>query len=268
MSVVDVQVENEVAVVTLNRPDRLNALSLELVDELHRVFDDAPTSPIRGARVVVLLGAGRAFCAGADLAAAALGSQGRQWDSTKLDNQERFSSLVAKMRALSQPIVVGVHGSAAGGGFALALAADVRVAGESAKFIPSFLNIGLSGCEMGTSFFLPRFVGLSNASMILMAGDAVSASEAYRMGLVSRVVPDRELLAACMQVARKMTGASPLGLVLTKRQLCAASDSSASLAATLHTEDVRQLLCLNDPRTIAFTAEKSKKFVSAARSKM
>jgi len=189
------------------------------------------------------------------------------------------------MRAVPQPIVCGVQGAAGGGGFSLALAADVRVAGETAQFIASFLTIGLSGafcralyvggrshalapagCELGTSFFLPKMVGLSNASLILMTGEAVSANEAFRIGLVSKVVPDAQLEAACVAIAQKMLGASALGLVLTKRQLTAAADGQ-SLQAAIHAENVQQQLCLNDAPTQTFTADKSRRFVEAAKKK-
>ena len=185
--------DDAVAVVRLNRPERLNAMSMELVDDLHRIFSGAEDSPVAGARVVVLLGNGRAFCAGADLAANATGSGGRMWDSRIPANQERFSSLIVKMRATPQPLICGVQGAAGGGGMGLALAADVRIAGKSALFIPSFLAIGLSGCELGTSFFLPKMIGISNASMYLMTGESINAQEAYRMGMVSKVVDDAQV---------------------------------------------------------------------------
>jgi len=123
-----------------------------------------------------------------------------------------------------------------------------------------------TGCELGTSFFLPKMVGLSNASLILMTGESVTANEAFRLGLVSKVVPDTQLEAVCVDIAQKMLGTSALGLVLTKRQLTAAADGQ-SLQAAIHTEDVRQLLCLNDGPTQRFTADKSRRFIEAAKKK-
>jgi len=240
-----------VAVLTLNRPDRLNAMSWELVDALHATLAQLkrPESPHR---VVVLRGAGRGFCSGADLAAARGGVGGKQWAWNDIRSQEHFASIISVMRSIRQPIIALVHGAAAGGGMALALASDVRVAGESAKFVPAFTSLGMSGCELGTSFFLPRLVGASNAALCLMTGDAIDAAAALRIGLVSKVVSDADLLDEGVRLASRIAqGSSEPGLALTKRQLNAAADGQ-SLEAALAAENTNQVLCLNNAECAEF----------------
>lgn len=226
--------------VTLARPEALNALDTTMVGELRECFwglaEDAQT------RVVVLRGAGRAFSAGLDLkerppeggvSDAAVGAA--------LRLQRRISELVLLMRRAPQPIIAAVHGAACGGGFALALAADVRIAGESARMNAAFIRIGLSACDVGVSYFLPRLVGASVASELLLTGAFIDAARAERTGLVSRVVPDADLDAAVEAMAAEMLRNSPLGLRLTKECLKHALDAG-SLEAVIAMEDRNQIL--------------------------
>jgi enoyl-CoA hydratase/carnithine racemase len=226
---------------TLNRPERLNALSRALVAELAGFFDGIAAD--REARVVILGGAGRAFCAGLDLketTEAGFGPLGTVADG--MSSQRDFSRVVIGMRRAPQPIIAAVHGAATGGGFSLALAADVRIAAESARMNAAYVRIGLTGCDMGSSYLLPRMVGASVAAELLMTGNFVDAARAEKLGLVSKVVPDVELQAAARALAEDMLRTSPLGLRLTKEGLNANLDA-AGLEQALVIEDRNQILC-------------------------
>lgn len=230
-------------VLTLDRPDRLNALSWGLVDALHEALDDLARD--NDVRVVVLTGAGRGFCAGLDLAEAATsGSQvaeGLRGVSGGLRTQEHIAALVPKLRDLRQPVIAAVNGPAVGGGLALALASDVRVAASSASFAVQFSRLGLSGCDIGVSYLLPRLVGSGRAFELMLTGRRFSVEEADRMGLLSRVVPDEELLDAALEVAHLILANAPLGVVLTKQAMWANVDAP-SVEAAIHLENRNQIL--------------------------
>jgi enoyl-CoA hydratase len=222
---------------TLNRPAQLNAMNPKLVDELTHLFESLPSR--RDVRVVVLRGAGRAFCAGLDLREPGSIEPGVP---AGLRAQRRISRLPMLMRAAPQPFIACVHGPACGGGFALALASDVRLAGESARMNAAFIRIGLSACDIGVSYFLPRLVGASVASELLLTGRFIGAERALRVGLVSAVVPDGELESEARKLAGEMLATSPLGLRLTKECLAASVDAG-SLEAVIAMEDRNQILC-------------------------
>jgi enoyl-CoA hydratase/carnithine racemase len=227
--------------VTLNRPESLNAMNRALVQELRSFFSELGGDT--ETRVVVLRGAGRAFCAGLDLKerpADDAGASGSVQDG--LRGQRRISELVIMMRRAPQPIIACVHGAACGGGFALALGADVRIAGESARLNAAFIRIGLSACDVGVSYFLPRMVGASVAAELLLTGNFIDAARAERLGLVSHVVPDAELPAAAQAMADDMLRNAPLGLRLTKECLNASLDAG-SLEQVIAMEDRNQILC-------------------------
>jgi len=232
--------EGHLTWLTLNRPEALNALSRQMVNELRDFFwtltDDRDT------RVVVVRGAGRAFCAGLDLKEAGSGD-GAGGSSVPgfLRGQRHISELVMLMRRAPQPILAAVHGAAAGGGFAIALAADVRVAGASARMNAAFIRLGVSGCDIGVSYFLPRVVGASVASELLLTGDFIDAARAERTGLVSRVVPDDQLENCARTLAQSMLRNSPLGLRLTKECLKHSIDAG-SLEQAIAMEDRNQAL--------------------------
>lgn len=233
-------IEREGAVdwVTLNRPERLNGLNNQMVDELLDYFGRLYMDHSR--RVVVLRGAGRAFCAGLDIKEATGVNRGDT--ATGLLRQRRISEIVMRMRRCPQPIVSLVHGAAAGGGFALALASDIRIAGQSARMNAAFIRIGLSACDIGVSYFLPRLVGVSVASELMLTGRFIDAERALRVGLVSDVVPDDRLAEAARPLIQEMLDNAPLGLRLTKECLNMSVDAP-SLEAAINMEDRNQILC-------------------------
>jgi enoyl-CoA hydratase len=236
----DLKIEAGIAWLTLDRPDALNALNPTLIDELRNFFDGLKER--RELRVVVLRGAGRGFCAGLDLSDLSdLGGQG-QGPSDGLRMQRRISEIVIMMRRAPQPIIACIHGPACGGGFALALASDVRLAGESARMNAAFIKIGLSACDVGVSYFLPRLVGASLASELLLTGRFIHADRALQTGLVSAVLPDDQLEDAARKLAEEMLATSPLGLRLTKECLNMSLDAG-SLEQVIAMEDRNQILC-------------------------
>lgn len=236
-----VERRDHISWVTLNRPEALNALNRAMVRELRAVFsglgEDIQT------RLVILRGAGRAFCAGLDLKEGAAGEGSNEGSvQAGLRGQRQISELVIMMRRAPQPIIACVQGAACGGGMALALGADVRIAGESARMNAAFIRIGLSACDVGVSYFLPRMVGASVAAELLLTGNFIEAARAERLGLVSRVVPDAELVAAAQAMANDMLRNSPVGLRLTKECLNASLDAG-SLEQVIAMEDRNQILC-------------------------
>jgi enoyl-CoA hydratase/carnithine racemase len=222
----------------LNRPHTLNALSRQLVSELHSVLDLLRDD--QSIRVVILRGAGRAFCAGLDLKETDAGSE-QISVAQGLRDQRRIAELAIKIHRAPQPFIAAVQGAAAGGGFALALASDIRIAGESARMNAAFIRIGLSACDAGVSYFLPRIVGSSIASELLLTGDFIDAPRALATGLVSRVVPDAQLEHAAEEMARKVLRNSPLGVRLTKECLRYSVDAP-TLEAAIAMEDRNQIL--------------------------
>lgn len=217
--------DGEVDWVTLDRPDRLNALNQPLTDALLAYFEGKRRDT--GTRVIVLRGAGRGFCSGADLKAGAQPDRlrdGPNGDWTLRD-------LLKAMRACPQPIICLVHGAAAGGGLAIALAADVIVAGESAVFHPAFIKIGLSGSELGVSWRLQRTIGVSKAREMLLTGRPMDAAEALRTGLISGVVPDEGLKAHGAALAEDMLKAAPDALRISKRTFDATLETPGFEAA-------------------------------------
>jgi enoyl-CoA hydratase/carnithine racemase len=223
--------------VTFNRPDALNSINNQMVADLSdyfgRLFHASAT------RIVVLRGAGRAYCAGLDIKAqgteqapfgAGFGFQG--W----------LADVYVKMRRCPQPIISLIHGPACGGGFAFALASDIRIAGQSARMNAAFIKLGLSSCDMGVSYFLPRLVGGSLAAELMMTGRFIHADRALATGLVSQVVPDDQLEAAGEALVAEMLATSPIGLRMTKEGLGFAIDAP-SLEAAIAMENRNQLMC-------------------------
>lgn len=223
--------------VMMDRPDSLNALNRQLVDDLleytQSLYWDKAT------RLVVLRGAGRAFCAGLDLKER---DNSPRSPSNGLTRQRRISEIVMRMRRCPQPFISLVHGPACGGGFALALASDIRIAGESARMNAAFIRIGLSACDIGVSYFLPRLVGVSVASELMLTGRFINAERALRVGLVSEVVPDDKMEEAAKSYIQEMLTTSPLGLRMTKECLNMSVDAG-SLESAIAMEDRNQILC-------------------------
>ena len=229
-----------VVLVRLNRPDRLNAINEVMARELKETC--AVLTDDRTARAVVLTGTGRGFCSGLDLrdfGPSMLDASDPAID--KLRFQEMMASLPQAIRALPQPVVAAVNGPAVGGGLARCLAADVRICGASASFGNAAIAIGLSGAEMGMSYFLPRIVGVSVAADWMLTGRTVSAEEADRRGLVSELVDDERLLERALEVAEQIASHSALGAQMTKRALQVNTDAP-DLVAALELENRNQII--------------------------
>ena len=235
---IEIEERGPVDWLNLNRPESLNAITTEMVVELSdyfgRLFDDRQT------RIVVMRGAGRAFCAGLDIKESQAGQDAPF--GAGFGFQGALADVYIKMRRCPQPILALVHGPACGGGFAFALAADIRIAGESARMNAAFIKLGLSSCDMGVSYFLPRLVGVSVASELMLTGRFIHAPRALATGLVSEVVPDEGLEAAAQPYLDEMLAASPMGLRLTKEGLAMAVDAT-SLQAAMAIENRNQVLC-------------------------
>ena len=227
---------------TLNRPDALNTFNKTMLAEMHDYLDRLPGSD--ATRVVVLKGAGRNFCAGLDLNdQTAIPEEGATPNGYRmLSDQREYSQLTVKIRRVPQVFVALVHGPAVGLGLSLSAAADIRIAGESARFNAAFIKIGLSGGDCGSSYLLPRLVGSSAARELLMTGRFCDAARALAIGLVSEVVPDAELEAAGQALVADLLYTGPTGLRLTK-DLLNASESGMSLEEVVAMEDRSQMYC-------------------------
>jgi len=244
-----------VVVVTLNRPDRYNAMTNQMFDELERMTRDLDQED--DLRVVVLTGAGKSFCAGYDLADADelsnLGALGM------LSQQERAARALLAVRGLRVPVIAAVNGPATGGGLALALQADLRLGTPEAKFNAAFVRIGLSSGDLGTSWLLTRLVGPAVASDIAFTGRMVFAEEAERIGLVNRISEPGKLLEDALELAAQIQSNSPGGVQLSKRAL-QANMEIGSYAAALELENRGQALLTRSPDMLeALAAFKEKR---------
>ena len=234
--------ESGVATVTLNRPERYNALTFQVYDELKLAFDYLDTAP--GVRAVVLTGAGKAFCSGGDVEDIIGELFGRDYQGL-LDFTRRTGALIVSMLRCRRPIVGALNGLVAGAGSVIAAACDLRVASEDAKIAYLFTKVGLSGADMGASWLLPRIVGHGRATELLMLGDFIDAATAERWGLYNRVVPKDEVLAAADEMARKLARGPSFGLEVTKKMIQreAAMDLESAMAAEVEI----QAACMEDP---------------------
>jgi len=229
------------AVVTLHRPERLNAMSIDLVialyDALEKVAADNDTW------VVVLTGSGRGFCSGLDLKDYGVipNIDGLSVGRIAQRSMRYYSRLVPLMRRMPQPVIAAVNGPAYGGGFCLALGADIRIASVDAVFNSTGIVNGLTSTELGVSWLLPRLIGASRSNDILLTGRKVDAEEAERIGLVSRVVPADDLVPTALEVAGAMTQFSPYGLAMTK-DIIWVNLETTSLESAIEIEDRNQLL--------------------------
>jgi enoyl-CoA hydratase len=235
------RIQPGVTLLTLNRPDKLNAMTSELVEELHEQLGSIATDPT--CRVVVLTGAGRGFCAGLDLGGYGTppGAVGLRQVEAGFAVQTRIAGLVPRFRSLPQPVIAAINGPAAGGGLALALASDIRIAARSARFNVAFVKLGLSGCDIGVSWLLPRLVGASCAWEMMLTGRIIDADEADRIGLVLKVVPDAEILVAALETASLIVGNSPWGVRMTKEVMWSQLEVN-SLQAGIDLENRTQTL--------------------------
>lgn len=211
-------IEEGVHLLELNRPDRLNAITPALIDALHRSFDEADAD--RSCRAIILTGAGRGFCAGADLRGGDDHPdpfEPRPGSVGTFQVQEQYSRTTTRLRTLSKPVIAAVNGPSTGGGLAFVLGCDIRIAAQSARFSAAFAKIGLSGCDMGTGWLLNRVVGVGRAHELLLTGRIIDAEEALRIGLVLEVVPDELLLERALGIARLIKANSPFGTYMTKQ---------------------------------------------------
>jgi enoyl-CoA hydratase/carnithine racemase len=229
-----------VATITLNRPDRLNALTFETYDELRRTFRTLSTAD--GVRVVVITGAGKAFCSGGDVHDIIGALIPRDYRAL-LDFTRMTCDLVLAIRQCRRPVVAALNGTTAGAGAVIATACDVRIAAASAKIAFLFTKVGLSGADMGAAWLLPRIVGLGRATELLLTGDFISADEAFRIGLYNRVVADGELRAAVRAFAETLAAGPSFAHEITKdalnreahMDLAAALEAEAQIQASLMT---------------------------------
>ena len=232
-----------VQLLTLNRPDRLNAMNDDMLDEFLAALKAAALDTT--VRAVVLTGAGRAFCAGRDMLPAGghkpLSKEDLGDATDRLNRMRRLMQPILNLRESPLPIIAAVNGHAIGAGFAIALACDLRLAAASAKFAVGFIKIGLSGCEMGVSWLLPRAVGTAAAGELMLTGRTIDAPEAARIGLVSSVVPDAELIDAALNLADELRANTPLGVSLTKEVMWASLEVG-SLHAAMDLENRTQAL--------------------------
>jgi enoyl-CoA hydratase len=230
-----------IALVTLNRPDKLNAMTSELVESLHKTLDAIAVDA--EVRVVVLTGAGRGFCAGLDLGGYGTAPGRRQPGKVEASfaTQKHIASLVPHMRSIPQPIIAAVNGPAAGGGFALVLGSDVRIASATAKFNAAFIRIGLSACDIGTSWLLPRLVGAARAQELMLTGRIFDAHEAERIGLVIETVAPEALLDRAYEKAAEIMLNSPIGVALTKEGMWSALEIPG-LQAAIDLENRQQIM--------------------------
>jgi enoyl-CoA hydratase/carnithine racemase len=257
--------EDDIAVVTINRPDRRNALSANTLGALHRILDAIASQP--QVRAVVVTGAGSAFCSGADMRATPddmnntsgtpTGELAQSVQGTITRNfvmQEYMAGLFEKVHRLRQPVIAAVNGAAHGGGFALALACDIRFAARSASFGAVFIKRGVSACDMGTSYHLPRLVGASRSAELLLTGRVFDAGEAERIGLVLDVVDDGSVIDRALVTAREIASNSPLAVWMTKETMWQTVDSP-SLRHALDLENRTQIMCTaTGELTEAFTS--------------
>lgn len=248
-----------VALITLNRPERMNSMAFDVMVPLRDVL--AEVSYDNSVRVVVLTGAGRGFSSGADHKSA--GSVPHVAGLTRptfgLRSMELLDDIILGLRRLHQPVIAAVNGAAIGGGLCLALAADIRVAASGAYFRAAGINNGLTASELGLSYLLPRAIGASRAFEIMLTGRDVDAAEAERIGLVSRVVEQPDLLDTCYDMAERIAGFSRPGTELTKRTLWSGLDAG-SLEGHMQAEGLGQLyvrlLTSNFEEAVAARAEK------------
>jgi len=250
-----VEIRGEVAILTLNRPERLNALTWELMRALHDRLDEIRAD--QSIRLLIVTGAGRGFCSGLDIMRGdPLGGD----DSivTVLERQELVANLAVKLRKLPIPVIAAVNGPATGAGFALALAADIRLCSPEAKFSAAFVRIGISACDVGVSYMLPRIVGHGAASEIMLTGNLVDAEWAARIGLASRVVGG-DLVEEALKFGKDITRNSPFGVRMTKEVLAISVDAP-SIEAAVEMENRTQVLATRTEDMVeAVTAFKEKR---------
>ncbi|CAB4851936.1 unannotated protein [freshwater metagenome] len=233
--------EDGILVATLDRPDKYNALTIDMFPSMTALWQDVARD--RSIRAVILTGAGKGFCSGLDLEDAAKLMTYSANEYVTL--QEGFGATAAAMRRCTTPIIAAVNGPAAGAGLSLALAADIRIASTAAKFNAAFIRIGLTGGDVGSSYLLPRIVGMGVATEILLTGRFVLPDEALRIGLVTSIVEPADLMEAALATGRSIAANTPLGIRLTKQAISTNIDAS-SIEAALELESRNQTLAVTN----------------------
>ena len=241
MSVLEISTPRPgIAQLTLNRPEKLNAMTTELIEALHAALDQLAVDP--SVRVIVLTGAGRGFCAGLDLGGygSAPHTEGLGRIQAGFAVQKHIAGLIPHMRSMPQPIIAAVNGAAAGGGFALVLGSDIRLAAHAAKFNAAFIRIGLSACDIGTSWMLPRLVGMARAQELMLTGRVFDSAEAHRIGLVVELFDGDALLEAAYAKADQIMLNAPMGVAMTKEGMWTALE--VPMHAAIDIENRQQIM--------------------------
>lgn len=238
------ELEATIGVLTLNVPEKLNAHTKKMREELLHFWRERQNNE-KECRVVIMTGAGRGFCSGSDIDE--MDDEFRPFYKRDIEElytfQDAIAEVVLLMRRAPQPVIAAVRGYAAGGGFSFAMAADIRIADPTARFVASYINIGLTAGDMGSSFFLPREVHLGFAAEYLLTGEVIDAETAHRIGLVNYVVPPEGLLPKAKDLAHKMVAKSVLGLRMTKEAINQ-NIGSTCLESALYLENRNQVVCL------------------------
>lgn len=238
------EVKDGIGYLTLSVPKKLNAHTFQMRGELLEFWREMQNNEEK-CRVIIMTGEGRAFCSGSDIDE--MDDAYRPFYKRYAEEiylfQDKISEVILLMRRAPQPIIAAVRGWAAGGGFSFALAADIRIADPTAKFMAAYINIGLSAADMGSSFYLPREVNLGFASEYLLTGEPIDAEKAEKIGLVNYVVPAEQLIPKAEELARKMVEKSVLGLRMTKEAINQ-NIGGVGLQTALHIENRNQVLCL------------------------
>lgn len=232
----------EVAILRLNRPEVLNALSWALVDELHAALDSLDRNNV--CRMIILTGAGRGFCAGLDLkdqSNAGAITEGVRGPRAGLLAQNRMASLIPHMRRIQQPLIAAINGPAYGGGLALALGCDIRIAQRDAKLCVQFIRVGVSGCDIGVSYMLPRLIGASRAHDLILSGRRFDAEEAERWGLVTRLSEPGAVVDDALELANEICDFAPFAVFATKQVMWANLDVN-HLEAAIQLENRNQIM--------------------------
>ena len=253
------ELKDGVATITLNRPERLNALTFEVYRELSDTFLTLRAES--AARVVVITGTGRAFCSGGDVHDIIGELFARDMEGL-LEFTRMTCELVHNIRVLPKPVIASLNGTTAGAGACIALASDIRIASEAAKIAFLFVKVGLSGADMGAAYLLPRVVGLAKATELLYTGDFISAAEAERIGLYNRVVASAELENVTSEFAVRLARGPALAIAKTKEMLN--RELNMNLETALESEAQAQAICMQHPdyreAYEAFVAKREPKF--------
>ncbi len=232
-------ISDTTALVTMNRPERLNAINSELISDLGEALDELAEN--RSTRVIVLTGANRAFCSGADLKQQSKMPEGRSRVGWVYDMQLDLVKLMLRIYEQPQPVIAAIDGPAVGGGLAIALHCDIRIATPEARLGSVFIKVGLSSLDVGVSYLLPKIVGVGHARELMLTGRIISAQRAEEIGLVNRVVPQSQLLTEASTLADEIGANNEYGVWMTKLGLNATLDAP-SLRHTYEIENRTQVL--------------------------